>query len=301
MITVTTYNDMVAMIQADQILADSSKAKYIAAALRLAEANVNPMDRDSLKTYAGSLSNTARSHLKAVITKWTAEKTLAIKANSLPETDARDSAALRRLEAIADTIKITASKGEKSHIWLSQREVKRLKSMYGTDARGQRDSVIIGLLVSAGLRCDELRRLTFADIKQKPVRGKIRTVVHIVGKGAKERDIPISDSLAALLDRWAAIAAGGSVALSIDKGGNVGDSLSNVGIFGVVREAGSRIDKPELTPHDLRRTYAQIGYEAGVPITQISKLLGHSTIAVTQRYLNLDLDLETTISDFVPY
>ena len=46
---------------------------------------------------------------------------------------------------------------------------------------------------------------------------------------------------------------------------------------------------------------AQLGYEAGVPITQISKLLGHATVATTQRYLNLDLDLETTISDFIPF
>jgi site-specific recombinase XerD len=39
----------------------------------------------------------------------------------------------------------------------------------------------------------------------------------------------------------------------------------------------------------------------GIPITQISKLLGHSSIATTQRYLNLSLDLETTVSDFVPF
>jgi len=53
-------------------------------------------------------------------------------------------------------------------------------------------------------------------------------------------------------------------------------------------------------PHDLRRTYAQLGYNAGVPITQISVLLGHSSIKTTQEYLNLNLDLESTASDFVP-
>jgi integrase len=61
------------------------------------------------------------------------------------------------------------------------------------------------------------------------------------------------------------------------------------------------IGKPELQPHDLRRTYAQLGYEAGVPVTQVSRLLGHASVATTQKYLNLDLDLETTISDFVPF
>ena len=58
---------------------------------------------------------------------------------------------------------------------------------------------------------------------------------------------------------------------------------------------------PELAAHDLRRSYAQIGYDSGIPITQISILLGHSSVAVTQRYLNLDLDLECTASDFVPF
>jgi integrase/recombinase XerC len=74
-----------------------------------------------------------------------------------------------------------------------------------------------------------------------------------------------------------------------------------VALFHVVRKRGALIGKPELDPHDLRRTYAQLGYEAGVPITQISKLLGHASVATTQRYLNLELDLETTISDFIPF
>lgn len=72
-------------------------------------------------------------------------------------------------------------------------------------------------------------------------------------------------------------------------------------IFALVCRRGAKIGKPHLAPHDLRRTYAQLGYEAGVPITQISKLLGHASVATTQRYLNLDLDLETTVSDFVPF
>ena len=37
---------------------------------------------------------------------------------------------------------------------------------------------------------------------------------------------------------------------------------------------GAKIGMPELYPHVLRRTFAQIGYESGVPITQISKQLG---------------------------
>ena len=59
--------------------------------------------------------------------------------------------------------------------------------------------------------------------------------------------------------------------------------------------------KAELQPHDLRRTYAQLGLKAGIPLEQISRLLGHASIKTTQRYLKIDLDLEMTISDFVPF
>jgi hypothetical protein len=37
------------------------------------------------------------------------------------------------------------------------------------------------------------------------------------------------------------------------------------------------------------------------PLAQISKLPGHASIETTQDYLNIELDLETTISDFVPF
>ncbi|HET8671919.1 MAG TPA: site-specific integrase, partial [Candidatus Saccharimonadales bacterium] len=68
----------------------------------------------------------------------------------------------------------------------------------------------------------------------------------------------------------------------------------------LAHEYGKQIGKPGLAPHDLRRTYAQLGYNAGVPITQISVLSGHSSVKTTQEYLNLNLDLESTASDFVP-
>jgi integrase len=76
--------------------------------------------------------------------------------------------------------------------------------------------------------------------------------------------------------------------------------MSAVALFQIVRKYGRLINVPNLAPHDLRRTFAQLGYEAGVPITQISVLLGHANVSTTQKYLNLALDLETTVSDFIP-
>jgi integrase len=90
------------------------------------------------------------------------------------------------------------------------------------------------------------------------------------------------------------------VARSLGRKKELGKSMSAVAIFHLVNKYGKKIGLPNLAPHDLRRTFAQLGYDAGVPITQLSVLLGHSSIDVTQKYLNLDLDLETTVSDFIP-
>ena len=61
------------------------------------------------------------------------------------------------------------------------------------------------------------------------------------------------------------------------------------------------IDKPTLQPQDLQRTYAELGWRVGVSIEQISMLLGHATIKTTEDYLSIELDLETTINDFVQF
>jgi len=91
-----------------------------------------------------------------------------------------------------------------------------------------------------------------------------------------------------------------SLCRSLGRKRELGEGISAIGVFNIVRKHGAMIGLPELDPHDLRRTYAQLGYEAGVPITQIAKLLGHASVKTTQTYLNLELDLETTISDFIP-
>jgi integrase len=49
---------------------------------------------------------------------------------------------------------------------------------------------------------------------------------------------------------------------------------------------GEMIGVPELSPHDLRRTYTHLRYDAGVPLTQIKELLDHASVATTQKYLH---------------
>jgi integrase/recombinase XerD len=116
------------------------------------------------------------------------------------------------------------------------------------------------------------------------------------------KEVPISDALANAVDGWAGVVGGeGYVLRSLGMSQEAGESMTAVAIFNVLRKRGATIGKDGLAPHDLRRTYAQIGFDEGVPITQLSMLLGHASVETTRRYLNLELDLDVTVSDFVPF
>lgn len=256
---------------------------------------------DALKVYSETLPASRRRHLRAAVSLWAKEAGQRLKASDTPDRHLSTAAALNRLDALSTTIKVVESKGQKAHTWLSQRQVRELLSTCDDSLPGQRDRVVLSLLLGAGLRRQELADLTWESVYQKPVKDRMRTCLHVKGKGKRERDIPISDRLADLLNTWADVVGHeGRIVRSLGMAQELGNSLSPVGVFNIVRVHGEQIGIPQLAPHDLRRTYAQLGYQAGVPITQISTLLGHSNVATTQRYLDLSVDLSVTASDFVP-
>lgn len=296
-------NEVVAMIEANPKLQPTTKAQYKKAITHYLATGQSLVDAAALSAYAATLPKSSQSFLKAVVRLWGDDLALRAKAGATPENIAAVQATVFRVEALNNAIQIPESKGTKAHTWLTQSEVKRLlDSAHTRTIRGRRDKVVLGLLVGAGLRREELAGLTFADVVIQPIAGKFRTVLNVHGKGAKDRIVPINDRLAAMLDEWgASVGPIGPIARSVSKGGAIGASLTAGGIFQIVSQAGAAIGKPGLEPHDLRRSYAQLGFEAGCPITQISTLLGHSDVGTTQRYLNLDLDLQSTVSDFIPF
>lgn len=306
-----TQNDILTQRQAETLavidgnakLAESTRRQYGKALQRFWQATgASITDTTALTEHAQGLSASSRSFLKAAIRKVTENAARDIKSNVTPETVNAATAALMRLEAIQDTIEVTTPKGQKAHVWLNQAQVRQLFAACGGDIVGRRDKIIIGLLVAAGLRREEAAGLRFEDIIEQPTKnGTLRTVLSVKGKGDKVRAVPISKGFAVALEAWRAVCGGsGYVARSLGMGRRLGDSISCASIFDIVRKRG-RLIGFDLAAHDLRRTYAQLGFSAGVPITQISVLLGHKDVATTQRYLNLKLDLEVTASDFVPF
>jgi integrase len=295
--------EIIEMIESNPSLQPTTKAQYAKAITNYLATGASLADAVALSAYAAHLPQSSRAFLKAAIRLWGDSIALKAKAGATPENIGAVQATVYRIEALTSAIQVQSSQGEKAHIWLSQAEVRGLLgSCNPKTLQGQRDRIILGLLVGAGLRREELAALTFDDVVMQPVEGKPRTVLNVHGKGAKDRIVPINDRLAAALTDWGkALNQTGPIARALSRGGAIQGSLSGIGIFKIVGKAGAMIGKPELAPHDLRRTYAQLGYEAGIPITQISKLLGHATVSTTQKYLNLDLDLVTTISDFIPF
>ncbi len=282
-------------------LQPSTKAQYSKALRNYLDTGHDLFDVEALVDYAARQRPSTRSFLKAAIRLVIKSDELKLKGAVTPDTLAPTQAALLRFEAIQGAIAVSQPKGTKAHTWLSAKQVKQLmQSCDLATLPGRRDWVILALLVGAGLRREELVDAASSDLVSLPTKKGMRTALQITGKGAKQRTVPLSAELATRLSAWITECGSGNFARSLGMQAVLGSRISAIGIFGIVRRHGRTLGLPDLDPHDLRRTYAQLGLAAGVPLTQISRLLGHSSIKTTQAYLNLELDLESTVSDFVP-
>ena len=291
-------------------LAKSTKRQYTKAVKNYLATGASITDPHALTTYAGTVGTSTAAFLKAAVKAMAQEIENTVKSGATAANVLEAQAMVYRAEALQFAIKVTTSKGAKAHTWLSQVQVTELLTACNTRKSGkpeagivaQRDHLAIGLLVAAGLRREEAVNLKFSDIQLQPIGAKMRTVLNVKGKGAKDRIIPISDELANALSAWGAVVGGtGYVLRSLGRSKKLGESMTATALYNLVQKRGGMIGKAKLQPHDLRRTFAQLGYEAGVSITQISTLLGHANLETTQRYLNLQIDLEKTISDFIPF
>jgi integrase len=283
-------------------LQPSTKLKYRREITAMVDAGVNPSNHLALQLYADGLKSSRKQFLKSALRLMLQGYEQDISATATAANLKETQAALLRLNAMKNAVVVPQVKGTKAHRWLSKREVSEITALCPDTLEGKRDYIILACLLAAGLRRQELCDLTFDDLKQQPMKsGKLRTVIEIKhGKGDKSRVVPINEELTQRLREWYALAGEGRIARSLGKSMTLGESINAASMFELVRKYGAKIGVPELACHDCRRTFAQLAYESGVPITQISVLLGHQDISTTTRYLNLSLDIEQTASDFVP-
>jgi integrase/recombinase XerC len=135
------------------------------------------------------------------------------------------------------------------------------------------EKLIILLLYSMGLRISELSNLKISDIGEEWCR--------VLGKGKKERDIPMLSGVYALF-REAQDASLGKVYVFEEKG----EKLSENSLRYTLAKAFERVGF-KVTPHQLRHSYATELLNNGARIADVSELLGHASMATTQIYTKL--------------
>jgi site-specific recombinase XerD len=157
---------------------------------------------------------------------------------------------------------------------------------------GQRDRALLELLYASGARVAEACALTLdtLDLAQAQVR--------LDGKGGKDRIVPIGraavDALTSyvrdvrpvLLARMAdggAARASDAVVLRGDRGGPLGTRDART----IVERLGQAAGVGHVTPHTLRHSFATHLLEGGADIRIVQELLGHASLATTQRYTHL--------------
>ena len=151
--------------------------------------------------------------------------------------------------------------------------------------KGIRDSAMLEVLYSCGLRVSELTSLRLSDLFFGE--GYIR----VIGKGDKQRLVPIStvarDKIQRYLEERRSARSGEEVVFLNNRGGQ----LTRVMVFTILKQAAQRagIDK-HISPHTFRHSFATHLLEGGASIRQVQEMLGHESILTTEIYTHLDSD-----------
>jgi len=143
-----------------------------------------------------------------------------------------------------------------------------------------RDRAWFALMVRGGLRVGEVVTLKVGDVLNPP-EGERPARVRVEGKGRKERVVWLSvDAYAVLAELLTERGENPSAPIFLNQRGK---PLSANGIGWLLHRYGRQAGS-DLTPHQLRHTFARQLTEAGMPITSLGKLMGHSQISTTQIY-----------------
>ncbi|WP_408896126.1 tyrosine recombinase XerC [Nocardioides sp. R1-1] len=153
---------------------------------------------------------------------------------------------------------------------------------------GLRDVALLELLYATGMRVGELCGLDVDDVD------RARNVVRVFGKGRKERTVPFGQPAAAALDHWLAAGRpelarpGSGPALFLGaRGGRIDQRAVRTLVHRRLAEVPGA---PDLGPHGLRHSAATHLLEGGADLRSVQELLGHASLATTQRYTHVTTD-----------
>lgn len=169
----------------------------------------------------------------------------------------------------------------------------RLLDIEPDDLLAVRDRALMELLYSSGLRLAELVGLNIHDVDQR------QQQVRVIGKGSKERYVPVGRVALAALQEWlqqrGGLAAHGETALFVSKRGT---RLHP-------RSVQFRLDhwrlqqglEQHVHPHKLRHSFASHMLESSGDLRAVQEMLGHADISTTQIYTHLDFQHLASVYD----
>lgn len=151
-----------------------------------------------------------------------------------------------------------------------------------------RDRALVELLYASGIRVAELCGLDVDDLDES------RRALRVLGKGGKERTVPYGAPAEAAVRNWRdqgrpalrTDASGSALFLGV-RGGRLDARVARRVVHGAVsREPHA----PDLSPHGLRHSAATHLLEGGADLRSVQELLGHASVATTQRYTHVSIE-----------
>lgn len=164
---------------------------------------------------------------------------------------------------------------------LSRPEERALFEACDSSPRGLRDGALLALLLGGGLRRAEVVSLDLGDCE-----AGARAVV-VIGKGDKQRRVPLPPSSAARVVAWVEVRGpeAGALLWPVAKGGKLTPGrLSCSGLAAALGALARRADVAPFTVHDGRRTRLTRLIESGVDLEACRRLAGHSSVTTTASY-----------------
>ena len=184
-------------------------------------------------------------------------------------------------------------------VYLTEEEVNNLLDIEVKDAFSARNKAILEVMYGTGLRISEVVNLEFKNIDVEDC------IIRVMGKGSKERIIPINDVALKALDNYLE-----NYRPSMLKGdinnylflNNHGKQMTRQGVFKMIKqECLIKGIKKDVSPHTLRHTFATHLLQNGADLRIIQELLGHSDISTTQIYTHLsNEELHNDYKEFFP-
>lgn len=217
------------------------------------------------------------------------------------------------------SIKGVKDTGVRVGVWLSKDETERLLAAPNTATlRGLRDAAVLRLVLSAGLRRDDVHGLVGGQLV---LIGGRWALSDVRGKGGRVGTVPIAHWAAAGVHAWwerRRVEVYGKMAVSppgdevipmftslhfkaTAPDGRAFRPLSEKMVSNVIKKYGKKIGRLELAAHDLRRTFAQHAEDNGAPLKQVQMSLRHADISTTSKYLGDGQDFNKAPCDYLDF